>query len=319
MTQTPLLQIENLTIRFPTEEGYATAVNKLNLSLNHGEILGLVGESGCGKSLTSLAVLRLIPPPGEIATGHIHFDGQDLQNLSEKEIRKIRGARIAIIPQDPLTSLNPVYTVGAQIMEVLMLHKNLGKDEARRKTIELLDQVRLPNAAERINDYPHQFSGGMRQRVMIAMALSCEPSILIADEPTTALDVTVQAQILQLMRDIQREQKTSILMITHDLGVVAEMCERVAVMYAGRIVEQANVHELFHNPKHPYTQGLLNSLPTTHRNRLEPIEGQPPPITQIPPGCPFETRCKQRMEICTTVFPPLSQFGETHDVCCYLY
>ncbi len=319
MTHAPLLSIENLTIRFPTEEGVATAVNSLDLSLGHGEILGLVGESGCGKSLTSLAVLKLVPQPGEIASGQIRFDGQDLLALPDKAIRKIRGARIAIIPQDPLTSLNPVYTIGDQIMEVLMLHKHLGRDEARQKAIELLDRVRLPNAAERINDYPHQFSGGMRQRVMIAMALSCEPDVLIADEPTTALDVTVQAQILQLMRDIQREHRTAILLITHDLGVVAEMCERVAVMYAGSIVEQAAVRDLFHNPKHPYTQGLLHSLPTRNRRRLEPIEGQPPPITRIPPGCPFEPRCSQRMEVCTTIFPPLTPFGEGHEVCCYLY
>ncbi len=328
----PLLTIKDLTVQFPTESGYATAVNRLDLTLEQGMIMGLVGESGCGKSLTSLAILNLIPQPGEITSGNIYFNQTHphIENLPETNllslptsaIRKIRGAKIAIIPQDPLTSLNPVYTIGDQIMEVLTLHQGLTGKSAELKAIELLDQVRLPNAKDRINDYPHQFSGGMRQRVMIAMALSCSPALLIADEPTTALDVTVQAQILQLMREIQQENNSAILLITHDLGVVAETCERVAVMYAGRIVEEGHVHDLFKSPLHPYTQGLLNSLPTLNRDRLEPIEGQPPSITQIPSGCAFEPRCHHRMPQCTQDIPPISAPTASqphHTVRCYLH
>lgn len=319
MPDLPLLNIENLTVAFPTENGPASAINHLSLQMQPGEVLGLVGESGCGKSMTSLAILRLVPPPGQISNGTITFKEQNLLNLSQEEIRKIRGAQIALIPQDPLTSLNPVYTVGDQIMEVLQLHQGMSRDAAKKRAIELLDMVRIPNSKERVNDYPHQFSGGMRQRVMIAMSLSCTPALLIADEPTTALDVTVQAQILELLRDIRREHQTAILLITHDLGVVAEMCDEVAVMYAGRIVEKASVHELFKNPKHPYTWGLLNSLPTMNRSRLEPIEGQPPSITEIPEGCSFEPRCSKRMAVCKTAFPLAAEEGPNHQVCCYLY
>jgi oligopeptide/dipeptide ABC transporter ATP-binding protein len=331
MNAPPLLSIENLTVAFPTESGPAYAINHLSLQIQPGEVLGLVGESGCGKSMSSLAILRLIPSPGYIAEGSVRFKDQDLLSLSNEEIRKIRGAQIALIPQDPLTSLNPVYTVGDQIREVLELHQGLSRDASRRRAVELLDQVRIPNAKERIHDFPHQFSGGMRQRVMIAMALSCTPSLLIADEPTTALDVTVQAQILELLREIRKEHRTSILLITHDLGVVAEMCEEVAVMYAGRIVEKAPVRALFKNPKHPYTWGLLNSLPTMApeggRKRLQPIEGQPPPITEIPSGCSFAPRCSKRMDICATEFPLAAEEGPEHatgeaamhQVCCYLY
>ncbi len=339
----PLLNIKDLSIRFPMESGYATAVNQLNLTLEEGMIMGLVGESGCGKSLSSLAILNLIPQPGQISSGEIYFNQShpDIENLAETNllslptnaIRKIRGAKIAIIPQDPLTSLNPVYTIGQQINEVLALHQNLYGEAADKKAIELLDQVRLPNAKDRIKDYPHQFSGGMRQRVMIAMALSCSPALLIADEPTTALDVTVQAQILQLMRDIQKENNSAILLITHDLGVVAEMCERVAVMYAGRIVEEGQVHDLFKSPLHPYTQGLLNSLPTVNRSRLEPIDGQPPSISEIPSGCAFEPRCKNKkddMPQCTQDMPPITVptkenekahniDSKSHSVRCHLY
>lgn len=319
MLDFPLLNIENLTVAFPTKDGPASAINHLSLQIQPGEVLGLVGESGCGKSMTSLAILRLIPSPGQISNGTVTFKGQNLLNLSQEEIRKVRGAQIALIPQDPLTSLNPVYTVGAQIMEVLQLHQGLSKDAAKKRAIELLDMVRIPNSKERVNDYPHQFSGGMRQRVMIAMALSCTPSLLIADEPTTALDVTVQAQILELLRDIRREHQTAILLITHDLGVVAEMCDEVAVMYAGRIVEKASVRDLFKAPKHPYTWGLLNSLPTMNRSRLEPIEGQPPTLTEIPEGCTFEPRCSKHMPVCKTIFPLAAEEGPNHQVCCYLY
>jgi oligopeptide/dipeptide ABC transporter ATP-binding protein len=319
MPESPLLNIENLTVAFPTENGPACAINHLSLQMQPGEVLGLVGESGCGKSMTSLAILRLIPSPGQISNGSVTFKGQNLINLSQEEIRKVRGAQIALIPQDPLTSLNPVYTVGEQIMEVLQLHQGLSKDAAKRRAIELLDMVRIPSSKERVNDYPHQFSGGMRQRVMIAMALSCTPSLLIADEPTTALDVTVQAQILELLRDIRREHQTAILLITHDLGVVAEMCDEVAVMYAGRVVEKASVHDLFKAPKHPYTWGLLNSLPTMNQQRLQPIEGQPPTLTEIPEGCTFEPRCSKRMPVCKTLFPLAAEEGPNHQVCCYLY
>lgn len=319
----PVLAIHDLTVRFPTDAGSAFAVSHLNLSLHKGKVLGLVGESGCGKSMTSLAILRLIPQPGEIASGNIQFQNQDLLTISSKEIQKIRGAEIALIPQDPLTSLNPVYTVGEQIMEVLRLHQHLTNAQAKVRAIELLKQVNIPDAESRINDYPHQFSGGMRQRAMIAMALSCNPSLLIADEPTTALDVTVQAQILELLKDLQHQHQTAILLITHDLGVVAELCDEVAVMYAGRIVEQASVTDLFANPKHPYTQGLLNSLPSVqkieNKGRLEPIDGQPPTLTEIPVGCAFEPRCPKRMDICTTAFPPVFPINAEHQVCCYLY
>lgn len=319
MSASPLLAIQNITVAFPTEAGPAFAINHLSLTVAPGEILGLVGESGCGKSMTSLAILRLIPKPGYIQEGAILFKDQNLLSLSENAMRKIRGAQIALIPQDPLTSLNPVYTVGDQIIEVLALHQGLSQGAAKKRAIELLDQVRIPNSRERVNDYPHQFSGGMRQRVMIAMALSCTPSLLIADEPTTALDVTVQAQILELLREIRKEHQTAIILITHDLGVVAEMCDRVAVMYAGRLVEQAPVNDLFQNPRHPYTLGLLASLPTMTQTRLQPIEGHPPSITEIPIGCSFEPRCAKRMPVCKSLFPLAAVEEPNHQVCCYLY
>lgn len=317
-SKSPLLEIRDLTVRFPTEDGYAFAVNQMDLSLDSGQVLGLVGESGCGKSMTSLAVLGLVPNPGEIAGGSIHFKGRDLTQISKEDLRKIRGKEIALIPQDPLTSLNPVYTIGDQITEVLMLHEGMNQAQATQRAIELLDAVRIPNAKDRVTQYPHEFSGGMRQRVMIAMGISCNPDLLIADEPTTALDVTVQAQILELLLDIQKEYNTAILLITHDLGVVAEVCHEVSVMYAGRLVEDAKVHDLFATPKHPYTQGLLNSLPTMTRSRLEPIPGQPPALTEIPVGCSFEPRCPQRMDVCTTEFPD-DRTQDGQKVACYLY
>jgi oligopeptide/dipeptide ABC transporter ATP-binding protein len=321
----PLLEIRDLSVAFPGPISPAFAIKDLSLNLYPREILGLVGESGCGKSLTSLAILGLVPPPGAIAQGKILFQNQNLTELHSEALRKLRGAQIALIPQDPLTSLNPVHTIGDQIIEVLRTHQNVSERDAKLRTIELLDQVRIPNAKERIKDYPHQFSGGMRQRVMIAMGLSCKPTLLIADEPTTALDVTVQAQILELLREIRQDNGTSILLITHDLGVVAEMCDRVVVMYAGRIVEQAPVKSLFKHTAHPYTKGLLNSLPTTTHQRLEPIEGQPPSIQAMPPGCPFTPRCKERLEICPTAFPTKTRINDDatspipHEVSCYLY
>ncbi len=319
MISSPLISIRNLTVGFPTDTHPALAINGLSLDIAPGEVLGLVGESGCGKSMTSLAILRLVPSPGKILNGEIIYKNQNLLTLPNEAMRKVRGAEIALIPQDPLTSLNPVYTIGNQVMEVITLHQHVSQKDAKKRAIELLDQVRIPNAKERLNDFPHQFSGGMRQRVMIAMALSCTPSLLIADEPTTALDVTVQAQILELLREIGREHQTAILLITHDLGVVAEMCENVAVMYAGRVVERASVRDLFKQPKHPYTWGLLNSLPSMQRARLEPIEGQPPAITDLPPGCSFEPRCKSQLDICDTRFPQATEVGPAHAVNCYLY
>lgn len=303
----PLLDIQQLSTVFYTEGGVARAVDDVSISVEKGEVLGIVGESGCGKSITSLSILRLVPPPGKIVSGKIILEGQNLLELPESKMRSIRGNRAALIPQDPMTSLNPVYTIGDQIIEAIELHQKVSRKQARQRAIEVLDKVRIPQAAQRIDDYPHQFSGGMRQRVMIAMALSCEPRLLIADEPTTALDVTVQAQILDLMRQIQKEQGMSIILITHDLGVVAEMCDTVAVMYAGSIVEYAKVHELFANPKHPYTVGLLNSVPKPHTTRLSPIEGQPPSLVDLPVGCRFADRCPLATDDCRKALPPLEE------------
>ena len=302
-----LLQIQHLSTVFNTESGLAQAVDDLSLNLEKGSVLGIVGESGCGKSVSSLSILRLVPHPGRITEGKILFAGMDLLELPESQMRTVRGNRIALIPQDPMTSLNPVYTVGEQIIEAIELHQKVEHKKARERAIEVLDRVRIPQAASRIDDYPHQFSGGMRQRVMIAMALSCEPEILIADEPTTALDVTVQAQILDLMRTIQKEQGMSILLITHDLGVIAEMCDTVAVMYAGSIVEYATVGELFTMPKHPYTVGLLNSIPRPQTQRLVPIDGQPPDLVSLSASCRFAARCPLVEPRCRLSIPPLEE------------
>lgn len=322
----PLLEIRNLNTVFYTEEGAVQAVNGVNLSIERGQVLGVVGESGCGKSITSLSVLGLVPPPGRIARGEIIFEGQDLTKLSERDLQKIRGRKIAYIPQDPMMSLNPVYTVGSQIVETIVLHQKVDKREARKRAIEVLDQVKIPQSYKRIDDYPHQFSGGMRQRVMIAMALSCKPQLLIADEPTTALDVTVQAQILDLLRSIQKEEGTAIMMITHDLGVVAEMCDHVAVMYAGSIVESAPVSLLFKDPKHPYTRGLIDCIPKsnltyTHANgdkldKLKPIEGQPPHLINLPDACRFADRCPLVIDACLAGFPPLEEKASEHFARC---
>ena len=302
-----LLDIQHLSVIFPTEAGPLRAVDDLSLSVEKGSVLGVVGETGCGKSVSALSVLRLVPTPGSIVGGKIQFGDKDLLELPEAQMRGIRGNHIALIPQDPMTSLNPVYTIGAQIMEAIELHQNVSGKEARVRAIEVLDRVRLPQAAQHIDDYPHQFSGGMRQRVMIAMALSCKPELLIADEPTTALDVTVQAQILDLLRLIQKEQGMSILLITHDLGVVAEMCDVVAVMYAGSIVEYTSVKEIFKNPLHPYTVGLMNSVPKPGTKRLIPIDGQPPNLAQLPQGCRFAQRCPLVEPRCRTAIPPLEE------------
>lgn len=308
----PLLEIKNLQTVFYTEEGAVQAVNGVDLSIESGQVLGVVGESGCGKSITSLSVLRLVPNPGRITGGEILFEGKNLLDLSEKDMQGIRGKKIAYIPQDPMMSLNPVYTVGAQIVETIVLHQKVDKAEARKRAIEVLDQVKIPEAHKRIDDYPHQFSGGMRQRVMIAMALSCKPKLLIADEPTTALDVTVQAQILELLRSIQKEEGTAIMMITHDLGVVAEMCHQVAVMYAGSIVESAQVDKLFKDPKHPYTRGLIECIPTANSDKLKPIEGQPPHLIKLPDACRFAERCPLVIDDCLAGFPSLEEKAPEH-------
>lgn len=302
-----LLDIQNLSVIFETEHGTAKAVDNLSFSLDRGKVLGIVGESGCGKSVTSLSVLRLISSPGKILAGNIFFDGQDLLQCSERQMRAIRGNKIALVPQDPMTSLNPVYTVGKQIMEAIMLHQKVDKKEAKKRAIEVLEKVHIPSAKTRVDNFPHEFSGGMRQRVMIAMALSCEPMLLIADEPTTALDVTVQAQILDLMREIQKTHGTAIMMITHDLGVVAEMCDDVVVMYAGSAVETAAVQDLFKHPKHPYTMGLMASIPKQDSARLTPIDGQPPSLINLPDACRFAPRCPLRTDRCLQGVPALEQ------------
>jgi oligopeptide transport system ATP-binding protein len=316
----PLLEVRNLETHFHTQDGVVKAVNGVSFHVNRGETLGIVGESGCGKSVTSLSVMRLIPsPPGRIAGGQILFDGEDLLRLSEQEMRAIRGNRIAMIFQDPMTSLNPVLTVGRQITESLELHLKLSKREASNRAAELLHMVGIPSAAKRLDNYPHQFSGGMRQRVMIAMALSCNPELLIADEPTTALDVTIQAQILELINRLREELETAVIMITHDLGVVAGMTDRVTVMYAGRVVEEGPTREIFANPRMPYTIGLLRSIPRLDEERgrkLNPIRGLPPSLVNLPQICPFSPRCDYVQERCLTVQPDLRAVDHDHRAAC---
>jgi len=317
-----LLSVHNLKTYFYTDEGVVKAVDGLNYELHQGETLGIVGESGCGKSVHALSVMRLIPtPPGKVVEGDILFQGTNLLKLPEAEMRKIRGNRIAMIFQEPMTSLNPVLTIGEQIAEAVMLHQRLSKKDAWDRAVEMLEKVKIPLARERVRDYPHQFSGGMRQRVMIAMALSCNPSILMADEPTTALDVTIQAQILDLMRELQKEFNMAIILITHNLGVVAEMADNVVVMYAGRPVEHASVHDTFRDPRHPYTWGLLHSIPKLYerKERLIPIEGQPPSLIDLPPGCTFAPRCPFAMEVCVKADPPEYPVTDDHYARCYLH
>ena len=318
----PLLEVKGLTTRFYTQDGVVQAVNDLDYTLDEGETLGIVGESGSGKSVGVMSLMRLIPsPPGKITDGEVLFEGQDLLEVSDEEIRDIRGNKIAMIFQDPMTSLNPVLTVGRQIGEALELHLGMDKKQAKKRTIELLEMVGIPSAAERVDNYPHQFSGGMRQRVMIAMGLSCNPQILIADEPTTALDVTIQAQIVDLVNRLQHEIGMSIIWITHDLGVVAGIADRVIVMYAGRIVEEAPVKELYGNPRHPYTLGLLASIPRLDEDRpekLESIDGLPPDLIDYPKGCPFYARCHYRLDRCLDAPPPLEAVGVGHKAACYV-
>ncbi|MBM3262206.1 MAG: ABC transporter ATP-binding protein [candidate division Zixibacteria bacterium] len=324
----PLLRVEKLSTHYFTRGGLVKAVDRVSFEVGEGETVGIVGESGCGKSATVLSIMRLITtPPGRIIEGEILFNPGngagivDLRTAPESSMQKIRGNLISMVFQDPMTSLNPVLTIGWQLREPLQLHLGLSKKEARDRSVELLKMVNIPSPETRLDDYPHQFSGGMRQRVMIAMAMACNPKLLIADEPTTALDVTIQAQILELMQKLQEELNMSVIIITHDLGVVSEVCDRVIVMYAGEIIESAPVDELFEHPKHPYTNGLLRSVPKlgpTVKQRIEPIEGVPPNLVGLPAGCRFAPRCANRLAQCIDS-PPLKNVGTRHDCACWLY
>ncbi len=320
-----LLEVADLKTQFPTRAGLVRAVDGVSFTIGEGELLGLVGESGCGKSITALSIMRLIYPPGKIVEGSIRFKGEELTKASDERLREIRGNDIAMIFQDPMTSLNPVYRVGEQIAEALRLHRRLDKKAAWNAAIEAMREVAIPSPERRVSDYPHQLSGGMRQRVMIAMALACDPELLIADEPTTALDVTIQAQILELLDGLRRSRKLAVLLITHDLGVVAEVADRVCVMYTGKVVEESGVDELFAYPKHPYTRGLLRSVPKlteigiAKAERLQTIEGTVPSPTNLPFGCHFAPRCEHRMDICVSGYIPLTDLGSGVKVRCVLH
>jgi oligopeptide transport system ATP-binding protein len=319
----PLLDVKNLKTQFFTQDGVVRAVDDVTFHINPGETLGVVGESGSGKSITAMSIMRLIPtPPGRIVNGSVNFEGDDVLAMSDEEMRSVRGNKIAMIFQDPMTSLNPVLNINRQIGETLELHLGMSKSQSRQRAIELLQMVGIPNAERRVDQYPHQFSGGMRQRVMIAMALSCNPKLLIADEPTTALDVTIQAQILDLMRSLQVEHNTALMLITHDLGVVAGMTDRIQVMYAGHIVETAETEELFANPRHPYTVGLLNSIPrldAADKTKLDPIRGMPPDLIDLPDMCPFLPRCDYAREKCEQQNPPLLEVNADHRSACWFW
>lgn len=316
-----MIQIKNLHVQFSTYGGRVQAVRGVSFDLHKGETLAIVGESGCGKSVTSQSIMRLIPtPPGRITSGSILFKGQDLTKLPEKKMRDIRGADISMIFQDPMTALNPTLRVGEQISENIMQHENISKEKAKEKAFEMLELVGIPNPKERLKQYPHEFSGGMRQRIVIAMALVCNPEVLIADEPTTALDVTIQAQILELFKDIQQKTDVSIVLITHDLGVVAQIADRVAVMYAGKIVEIGTRRDIFYTPQHPYTKGLLRSVPRLdlYESELVPIAGSPPDLFAPPSGCSFAPRCPYVMEVCDRMYPVSTKLKESHQVHCWL-
>jgi len=316
-----LLEIKDERLSFFTPAGEVKALNGVSFSMDEGEVLGIVGESGSGKSVTAYSVMGLTAHPGKLIGGTINFNGHQIDKMSEKEMRKIRGNEVSIIFQDPMTSLNPVYTIGNQITEVICLHTGKSKKEAHDRAKELLELVGINEPAKRLKQYPHELSGGMRQRVMIAIALACEPKLLIADEPTTALDVTIQAQILELMQELRKKLGMSIIMITHDLGVVASMCERIAVMYAGHIVEYGTADEIFYEPKHEYTKGLIKSIPKINvqeTERLIPIEGQPVDLLNPPAGCPFAPRCANCMKICLREMPPKTELSDTHYSQCWL-
>ena len=319
---TKLLDVKNLSTYFSTDDGIVKAVNDVSFDINEGETLGLVGESGCGKSVSALSILQLIPnPPGKIVNGEIFFDGQNLLDLDKNEICDVRGNKIAMIFQEPMTSLNPVYTIGHQLAEPLQLHKDMKKEVAWNEAVKLLSKVQIPEPELRVNAYPHQFSGGMRQRAMIAMGMSCVPKLIIADEPTTALDVTIQAQLLELLKNLSRDFGTSLIIITHNLGVVARYADRINVMYAGRIVEKASARDLYKDPRHPYTIGLMLSVPRLDedvKKKLIPIEGQPPDLLAIPPGCAFHPRCPYAFEKCRIETPELETIADNHEIACWI-
>ena len=318
----PVLDVQGLKTVFKTRGGEVHAVNDVSFDLKAGELLGVVGESGSGKSVTMMSLLGLLPmPPAEIRAGRVMFDGQDLLKVSAEELRRVRGGKIGFVFQDPMTSLNPVFTVGSQIAEPLRKHMGMSKKDAAVRSKDLLQLVGIPDAERRLDDYPHQFSGGMRQRVMIAIALACDPQVLIADEPTTALDVTIQAQILELMQELREKLGMAVIWITHDLGVIAGIADRVMVMYGGQVVEHAPVHELFSNPQHPYTSALLKTIPSISGKRaarLTVIEGQPPLVVGTPTSCPFRERCSKAMPVCAVKVPPRFEIGEGHDTACFL-
>lgn len=316
-----LIEVKDLKVYFHTDKGIVKSVNEVSFNINEGETIGIVGESGCGKSVTAMSLMKLLPT-SKIEGGEIIFRGKDILKMNEDELMVIRGNEISMIFQEPMTSLNPAFTVGSQIIEGIMIHQDLSKEEAKKKVIDMIKLVEIPRAEEIYNSYPHELSGGMRQRIMIAMALSCNPKLLIADEPTTALDVTIQAQILDIMKNIKEKLNTSIMMITHDLGVVAEMCDKVLVMYAGKIIEVAEVVELFKNPKHPYTIGLLKSKPVLGKNkdkRLYSIPGQVPNPIGMPDSCYFSDRCEKVCDKCRTQIPPLIELNSGHSIACWLY
>ena len=316
-----LLEVKNLKTEFKTNVGQVHAVRGVSFYLDKGEALGIVGESGCGKSVTMMSIMRLLADNGKIADGQIYFDGKDISKAKDSEMDSIRGNDIGMIFQDPMTSLNPVFTIGDQLMEPLLKHRGMKKEEAKKQAINMLKLVGIPSPEKRMKQYPHEFSGGMRQRAMIAMSLICEPKLIIADEPTTALDVTIQAQILDLMKDLKDKLNTSIILITHDLGVVADLCSRINVMYGGIVVETGTTEDIFYRPKHPYTWGLLRSVPNPKENtkeKLKPIEGQPPDLLKPPVGCPFAARCDYAMKICINKQPPQFEVGENHSAACWL-
>ena len=316
-----LLEIRNLHTNFYIHAGVVQAIRGVDIDLDRGEAIGIVGESGSGKSVTMMSVLRLLDANGKVTEGSIRFDGKELTTMTDDQIRKIRGNEIGMIFQDPMTSLNPVYTIGTQLTEPLMEHRGMSRSQANVVAIEMMKKVGIPSPEKRLKQYPHEFSGGMRQRVMVAMALICEPKLIIADEPTTALDVTIQAQILELMKKLKDDTGTSIILITHDLGVVADVCSRINVMYGGTLVEKGSVDDIFYRPKHPYTVGLLNSVPNPKagsKEKLIPIDGTPPDLIKPPTGCPFAARCDYTMKVCVKTRPPLFSVGEDHEAACWL-
>ncbi|MBO5947627.1 ABC transporter ATP-binding protein [bacterium] len=314
-----ILQIKNLNLGFNSELGFLQVLHDVSLNLQEGKTLAIVGESGCGKTLTAMSILNLLPENCEIKSGEILFENRNLLNLSLKDMTKVRGAKIALIPQDPMTSLNPLYTIENQMIEGILIHRNCDKKEAQKIVLDALDMVRIPNAKDRLKNYPHELSGGMKQRIIIAMALCAQAKVIIADEPTTALDVTVQAQILELLNQLQKELNTSIIMITHDLGVVKENADDICIMYAGHIVESANCDDLFNNPKHPYTQALLNSVPKSDTKFLKNIKGAPPRLGVKIDGCVFNPRCEKVFDDCKIKYPDLKCFENSHCVACHLY